>query len=731
MLPTPASTVMPAAHVAIAAAARPPINPSALRAFGRKLGARFADYERDRRIAELQWMRNFRQFKGIYDPEIEAVLTRDRSKAYPKLTRVKCVSMLSRLMNLLFPTSEKNWGVGPTPVPNLSQEDLQLVLQTLQLDPNKPIEDSMIELAVMEFAKQRGRNLEKEIEDQLAEIGGDRMVDYVALCRKVLMSGIIYGLGVLKGPFSRPQVQRQWVRNEQGLVVPTTVTVLRPQFEFVQVWDYYPDMSAKFLHKLDGQFTRHVMTRQQIRELADRDDFYGEVIMNYLKNNQKGNYKRRTYESELRSLGAQINVNDQDGRKYELWVWDGIESGHDLKSVGVDVPEELLSEQFESIVWLLGDDVIKADINPWVQVEEENTINTFHHFIFEEDDSSILGQGLPSIMRDSQMNVAAGTRMAADNASVVCGPNLEVNTDLLRPDQDVTTVRSYKIWYREGTGAEAAIPAVKNIQIDSHLPELMNFINLFREFADQETFVNPATGGDMQKGPSEPFRTAAGASMIRGDAALPFKDVVRNFDLFTQSVITSLIAFNKHFNAKRTIKGDFQAIARGSSSLIAKEMRGMIYDNLAQSLQPEERVYINFYELAKERFIVRDIDVGRVLVDEAEAKRRDKANADAAQRKTEQMDELMRAEVRGTLADAVKALTQADKNAAAADTTTYNAILGGLESGVAPEDVALARAGGGVPKNIVQQSGGDSGAGAGGAAGKPASKPRPATANGK
>ena len=251
-----------------------------LKALGQRLSKRFADYERDRKQAELRWAKNARQFLGVYDPETASLLDKTRSAAYPKLTRVKCVSMLSRLMNLLFPGTEKNWSVTNSPVPNLSEEDLNTVLEAIgaSTDPNVPIEDKVIELAIVEFAKERSRNLELEIEDQLQELGGGRQLDYVALSRKVLMSGIIYGMGVLKGPFARSQTQRTWVRGENGVLTAQTSTVLRPQYEFTPIWEYYPDMSAKYLHQMDGQFQRIVLARHQLRELADREDFFGDVI---------------------------------------------------------------------------------------------------------------------------------------------------------------------------------------------------------------------------------------------------------------------------------------------------------------------------------------------------------------------------------------------------------------------------------------------------------------------
>jgi hypothetical protein len=289
---------------------------------------------------------------------------------------------------------------------------------------------------------------------------------------------------------------------------------------------------------------------------------------------------------------------------------------------------------------------------------------------------------LPNIMRDSQMSVCATTRMALDNAGVTCGPMLEVNTDLLRPDQDLTSIFSYKIWYREGIGAESQYPAVKEIKMDSHLTELKALSDMFREFADMETFVNPATGGDMQKGPSEPFRTAAGASMLRGDAALPFKDVVRNFDMFTESVISTLVAFNAQYPSRNDIQGDFQVEARGATSLIAKEVRGITLDTLAQTLKPEEAIYIDDYQFLKERMACRDVDLTGVLCSKEDAKTRKQSYDQAQQAKQSQQDELMRAEVRNLLATATKSLTQSDKNSANADATQANVILKGLENGV-------------------------------------------------
>jgi hypothetical protein len=687
-------------------------NMDKLRALGAKLSTDFKTYENHRKLQELKWQRNLMQFLGEYDNDVAKTLDANRSKAYPRLTRVKVISMLSRLMNLLFPVNEKNWGLAASPVPNLSMEDMMTVLQQAQTGAQQAggqLSDTAIEAAVRAFAMERAKNLEREVEDQLAEVGGNRNLDYVALCRKVLFSGILYGAGVLKGPFVRQQLQRTWARGIAGAYVPQQMMAYRPQLQFVPIWDYYPDMTAKHMHQMDGQFQRMVLSKSQLRALADRPDFFGEEVQEYLSQNPKGNWKERTHETMLRTIGTQSNVNVLSSTKYEVIIWDGFVSAQDLRSAGIEVPDEMTNDLVDASVWTLDNRVIKCLMSPWAELEPDERVQMYHQFIFEEDDSSIIGNGLPNIMRDSQMNMAAATRMLMDNASVVCGPNLEINTALLRTDQDIKGIQPYKIWYREDDNMSTAqFPSVREVKFDSHIKELQGVVEMCQAFADAETFVNPATGGDMQKGPSEPFRTAAGASMIQGQAALPFKDVVRNYDTFTMSVINSIVLFNKHFNPNREVQGDFTVIARGSSSLIAKEVRGMALDMLAQTVQPEERKYIDWYKMVKERLGVRDVDISEVLLDADAAKAAEQAESDKQAADEQSMKSLMAAEVRKLLADATKSLTAADSNSASAEAksaqaqvSTYEAVLRGLESGVTPKDVHAAHQGADVPPAIA------------------------------
>ena len=689
------------------------IDAQGLKRLGERLNSLFDQYRADRRIAELRWLRNQRQYLGVYDPEIEKLFSANRSQAYPKLTRTKVISVVSRLMNLMFPGNEKNWELKASPSPDMKPEDVKEALQKAQKrDQDAGIQTQMdlpyAMAAMQQLADERAEELVRVLEDQLEELGGDQTYDYVQLNRRAIFSGVLYGLGVLRGPFVRESKATVWTLGADGVPSSSTKTVYKPQFDFLPIWDFYPDMSAKTLQSQDGYFVRSVMSRAQVRALADRADFFADQIKKYLKDKNLGNYKAKEFEVELRAMGVKVNVNEMkaESSKYEVISWHGKVTGQYLADVGIEVADDKLADDLDAEIWMIDGNVIKADLNPWVELGVD--VKTVHTFLFDEDDTSPLGQGLPNIMRDSQMSVAAMARMFLDNASVICGPNLELNTQLLRPDQDLTSTSAYKIWYRDDADPlTAAYPAVRDVKIEGHLDELQKGIEMFMKFADDETFVGPATGGDMEKAPSEPMRTAAGASMLRGDAALPFKDIIRSFDSFTQSVIESLVKFNLKFNPEKVKEGDFNVIARGASSLVAKEIRGMQLDQLATTLTDGEKLHVDDRKMAEARFKVRDL--GDMLVTEEEAARRktQKDQADAAQQK--QVQDMAEAQVRKVLSDAFKNISQGQKNSAMADAASVKAALDVLEKGLSG---AFGQTqGAGDPANPQQGAGDDGSAG--------------------
>jgi len=663
------------------------ISSDALMSLGAKLRQQFEAYRSDRRIAELRWLRNQRQYLGVYDPEIEKEMNVNRSKAYPRITRVKCLTVLAKIMDLMFPGNERNWELSPAPDPDITVDDVKAAIAAQQKRDTdagieaQPVTPEYAMDAVHEMMLDRASKLSVVIDDQLQELGGDQTYDYISLNRSVIRSGINYGLGLLRGPFARESRSVVWeMDDEQGVPMPKSKKVYRPFYEFVSIWDFYPDMSAKTFASMSGYFLRKILSRSQVHALAKRPDFFADAIEAYLATHEVGNYIPLEYEQELRVMGVKANVNEMkpDTQKYQLHVWCGKLGGDVLRLCGCDVPDDRVTNEFDAEVWMIDGNIIKCKLDPWKKLGWD--VNMLHHFLFDEDDTSPIGFGLPNAMRDSQMMVSAATRMLLDNASVTCGPNLELNTDLLRGDQDLTSLRSYRMWYREGTDAAAQWPAVRNVQIDAHMKDLMEIIELGLKFADSESFVGPADGGDASQMPSEPMRTAAGASMLRGNSALPFKDMVRSFDHFTQSVIYSLVAFNRLFNPSKAHLSDCNVIARGATSLIAKEVKGMQADQLTSTLTPEEKLHVDGRKLLAVRLKSRDME--DIMVSESEAARRQAQQDQQTEKQQDQQDRAVEANTRKVLTDAYKNLAAGQKNLSSADAETISSFLEVLERGL-------------------------------------------------
>jgi hypothetical protein len=664
-----------------------------LKALGYDLAKLFMQYRSDRRIAELRWLRNLRQYLGFYDPEVEKQLSPERSRAYPKMTRVKCISMQAHIMDLMFPSDDRNWTLKARPSPDMDIEDVKVAIQeATALDtaagnqPPNPLSYDYVMAAVQTLADERAADMSTLIDDQLQELGGDQSYDYTTLNDEIVKSAILYGLGILRGPYARPVKTSIWELNAQGVPVGKTITSYMPQFEFLTIWDFYPDLAAKRLGQGDGYFTRVVMGRTQVRNLADREDFFPDVIKAYLAAHIIGNYRPEPFETELRAMGVKINVNEMkvETTKYEVIVWHGKITGNYLQMAGIDVEKDKLADEIDAEVWMIDGYIIKAAMNPWVELGVD--VQTLHYFLFDSDDTSPIGFGLPNVLRDTQMSVSAATRMLLDNASVTCGPILEMNTALLRADQDLGSLMAYKTFYRDDEGPTSQWPAVRAVEIDGHIPELTQIIELFLKFMDMETFVNPMSGDNMETMPSEPMRNAAGASMLLGKASLPFKQIIRNFDRFTESVIQSLVYFNRQFNPTKAKASEYDVIARGATSLIAKEVRGMQLDQLATTLTPGEQLHVDDRKMAEARFRVRDLE--DMLVSEAEAARRKASQDQAAADAAAQQKAFSEANIRELLSQVVKNISQSQKNNAAADAQSILSAVKVLETGLkgAPDE---------------------------------------------
>jgi hypothetical protein len=607
-----------------------------LEQLGVRMWAKFNSFSNERGQLELQWLNNLRQYKAIYDPEVN--IPEGKSKVYPKDTHTKIVGWVAKMMEMMFPAQERNWDLAPTMFPNIAEDDLQSIIAALEAqqaiiaeesgNPPQEVTKEMIEKAVKEFAKQRSSRMAMECEDQLADDG----IDYPEICKKVIRRAGIYGFGVAEGPLVRTQNERTYEKNPAtGLHEAKTVGVKKPYYRSRKAWDIYPDLSAQSWSDQEGLFTREAMSRQGLRLLAKRDDFFGDVINEYLNDHASGNYKPRNFESELNIIKkTDQNQSAIESRRFEVIRWYGYVPSDDLKEVGVDVPASSAGKDILADVWMLGEVVIKADTAPF----GEKVSDMFHAYIPEEDeDGPLTGSAKVEVLRDSQLKLCAVDRAIMDNVAESASSIKEVNDDLIDSSKRPGNIHGGMTIHRTGDGQDAGYPALRFYEVPNHTQPLLALRSNVVEVLDAESNLPAWRMGNAQP-LGEAFRTSNNMSMMAGGGDMVTKDDVRAFDRFVKSFIGSLVRWNMEFNEKTDIKGDFQIQPKGIISLVAKEVRGAALDQLNQTLSPRDRVQIDERMLLLDRLKSRDLPTD-YLLPEDEAKQKlqqfDQAQAAAAQ----------------------------------------------------------------------------------------------------
>ena len=569
-----------------------------------ELNSLFADTERDRRPTEERWIKDLRQFRGEYDPDVLAKIHPKRSKAFIGITRTKVKTVSARMTDLLFPPgNDKNWGIEPTPVPNMGPELREQITQKIaEIQGGKTPSEAEVNKILFDEARTRAKAMENEIEDQLADL------KYREIIRTIIKSGNIYGTGVLKGPLVKEKKAKRWVKGPSGWETLEIVTY-HPYCEAVSIWDLYPDMSAKDPKDLRFVFQRHCMNRFKVQGLASRKDFNGEAILSYIKVNPTGDATFKNHEEDLRKLGirqddGETGVPNREG-KYDIVEYWGYINTDKLKEVpNVKIPSELEGLEVACNIWMLGPMIIKCILS-----QIEGVTFPYFWYYFDKDETSIFGEGIPVSMRDTQKLINASSRAMIDNAAISAGPIIEANMDLLTMDEDPNDVYPFRVFQRSGVGQEATARAIHVNQLPSYTTQFMGMIQLWMTMADEETAIPRYMHGDNQN-VGGAGRTATGLSMLMGASNTTLKDQIKNFDDgITKQFIQAIYFWNMDLNPKKEIKGDYNIMAKGSTSLIAKEVKAEHLNNFLQlTNNPVDLQYTNRDVVLREMSKSLDLD---------------------------------------------------------------------------------------------------------------------------
>jgi hypothetical protein len=511
-----------------------------------------------REVVQTRWLDDLDQYMGRYDSETLARLEQSGgSKAFVNITRPKTLQAESRLADMLLPTDDKNWAIQLTPVPEFhaALNNHRVVSNDEQGNPVTVAQIAMKEMRKPCLA------MESEIDDQLTEC------NYHRTAREVIHDACLFGTGIIKAPVIVEKVTKKWQKLQGAVHELTANSQFVPSAERVEVWNFFPDMAAHHIDDCEFVLERRYVSKSQLLKLAKNPAYDSAAIKKVIS--EKRNYEANnsgTHISRLRD-SSDLNISLNKNR-FELWEYWGAISSEDLSACGHDVDD---MGEHNAVVCFINGVVIKGDLNA-----DETGDNPYSMFIYEKDDSSIFGLGVPFLLRNEQRIANAAWRMALDNAALTTGPQIIVNRELVIPSDGNWDLKPKKVWW-----LNSEVGSVRDVfathDINGHQAELINLYELAKGMADDVTNMPLIAQGDSNAAPD----TATGTSMLMNAANATLRRVVKYFDdNITEPVITRFYNWNMQNSDKEAIKGDFNVDARGSSALLVKETQNHALLNL-------------------------------------------------------------------------------------------------------------------------------------------------------
>jgi len=590
------------------------------------VGDRYKRAEDARLGDEDRWMRAYRNYRGIYGPDVQFTSS-EKSRVFVKVTKTKTLAAYGQIVDVLFGNNKFPLSVDPSILPDGVAESVHINLDpnaekaaeelksTFTTETNKPylitpdtklkpgetlydlekkmgsvsdklssVSEKVIEgdgttptSVTFHPAMVAAKKMEKKIHDQLQESGATKHL------RSMAFEMALLGTGVMKGPFAVDKEYPNW--DDNGDYDPLTKTV--PSTNHVSIWNFYPDPEATSMDDAEYVIERHKLSRNQLRALKDRPYFIEAAIEEAVATGS--DYVRKHWEMKMEDDDS-ISSESERWEVLEFW---GYVDKEVLEENGIKIPKELQDlYEISANIWTVNGRVIRCVLNPFKPARIP-----YYAVPFEHNPYSFFGVGIAENMDDTQTLMNGFMRMAVDNAVLSGNLLIEIDETNLVPGQDMS-VHPGKVFRRQGGAPGQAIFGTKFTNVAG---ENMQLFDKARVLSDESTgFPSFAHG---QTGVTGVGRTASGISMLMSAANGSIRTVVKNVDDYLISPLgKAFFSFNMQFDFDESIRGDLEVKASGTESLMANEVRSQ---RLMQFLQVAQNPVLAPF--AKMDYIIREI----------------------------------------------------------------------------------------------------------------------------
>ena len=572
---------------------------------------RYTSAEDSRRADETRWLRAYRNYRGIYGPDVQFTKT-EKSRVFIKVTKTKVLAAYGQIVDVLFSNNKFPLSIEPSVLPEGVADDVFFDLKD-QTPPQIPYGDEaaaqitgdenldqLEEMlgALKEELKdipnlKRGvgktpsavtfspamvaaKKMEKKIHDQLNESNASKHL------RSSAFECALFGTGVMKGPFAVNKEYPDWT--ESGEYKPIIKTV--PEASHVSLWNFYWDPDAANTDECQYVIERHKMSRSQLRALKRRPHFRGNIIDQLIAEGE--GYVKKYWEDDLHDYTQSQGVDRFEVLEY----WGNVDVDLLIEN-DIDIPEELQDAgEVQANIWFCNNRILRLVLNPFKPAKIP-----YYAVPYELNPYSLAGVGVAENMDDTQTLMNGFMRMAVDNGVLSGNLVFEIDETNLVPGQDME-VYPGKVFRRQGGAPGQALFGTKFPNVSQ---ENLQLFDKARQLADESTGMPSFAHG--QTGVSGVGRTASGISMLMNAASGSIKTVIKNVDDYLLAPIgKAFFNFNMQFDFDPEIRGDLEVMARGTESLMANEVRSQ---RLMQFLQIVSNPQL--MPFAKMPYIIREI----------------------------------------------------------------------------------------------------------------------------
>jgi hypothetical protein len=582
------------------------------------VNGKFKEAENARRVDEERWLRAYRNYRGIYGPDVQFTET-EKSRVFIKVTKTKVLAAYGQIIEVLFSNNTFPISVEPTVLPEGVVGDVHFDPKESKQKPlpepmsspygfagdGKPLPPGSTFNTLMEKlgslknklgnvtglkegvgqtptsitfspAMVAAKKMEKKIKDQLDESKATKQL------RNTAFELALFGTGIMKGPFAYDKEYANW--KEDGTYSPVIKT--RPDTSHVSVWNFYPDPDAHNMEDASFIVERHKLSRSQLRDLKKRPFFRKSVIDTVIERGET--YVKKYWEDDLSDYRTDTGVN-----RFEVIEFWGTIDREMLEDNGVKIPDVFsMADELQANIWICNRQIIRMVLNPFKPAKIP-----YHASPYELNPYSFFGIGVAENMEDTQILMNGFMRMAVDNAVLSGNLVFEVDETNLVPGQDMQ-IYPGKIFRRQGGAPGQAIFGTKFPNVSN---ENMQMFDKARVLADESTGIPSFSHG--QTGVAGVGRTASGISMLMNAASGTTKTVIKNVDDYLLRPLgEAFFNFNMQFDFDPEIRGDLEVKARGTESLMANEVRSQ---RLMQFLQIASAPAL--MPFAKFQYIIREI----------------------------------------------------------------------------------------------------------------------------